>query len=212
MLTHLLPDSSPVMPSSRILSSRNAELNYRDLTANAKRTARRWSVPLWGFVVAFMLFNVNGSNLYFWIAIIPVSLVLLVGTKLQHVIATLALESAGITGSLFSSSLKPRDGLFWFKKPEFLLSLIHFILFQILGLGHDKTRVGGKAPAPGRNRGLCLWMAEAHRPSALSNVSPLNAPSVFWFPLGNGGKACARGKPGSCRAKQEELLSGGTLV
>ncbi|KAK8962097.1 MLO-like protein 11 [Platanthera guangdongensis] len=57
-------------------------------------------------------------------------LVLLVGTKLQHVIATLALESAGITGSLFSSSLKPRDGLFWFKKPEFLLSLIHFILFQ----------------------------------------------------------------------------------
>lgn len=88
------------------------------------------SVPLWGFVVAFMLFNVNGSNLYFWIAIIPISLVLLVGTKLQHVIATLALESAGITGSLISSRLKPRDGLFWFKKPEFLLSLIHFILFQ----------------------------------------------------------------------------------
>ncbi|XP_028807524.1 MLO-like protein 11, partial [Neltuma alba] len=31
------------------------------------------SVPLWGFVVAFMLFDVNGSNLYFWIAIIPIS-------------------------------------------------------------------------------------------------------------------------------------------
>ncbi|KAI7754632.1 hypothetical protein M8C21_023911 [Ambrosia artemisiifolia] len=56
------------------------------------------SGPLWGFVVAFMLFNVKGSNLYFWIAIIPITLVLLVGTKLQHVIATLALESAGITG------------------------------------------------------------------------------------------------------------------
>ncbi|RYQ96800.1 hypothetical protein Ahy_B08g092676 isoform A [Arachis hypogaea] len=83
---------------------------------------------LWGFVVAFMLFNIKGSNLYFWIAIIP--LVLLVGTKLQHVIATLALENAGITGYFSGSKLRPRDELFWFNKPELLLSLIHFILFQ----------------------------------------------------------------------------------
>ncbi|KAI3712063.1 hypothetical protein L1987_70612 [Smallanthus sonchifolius] len=88
------------------------------------------SAPLWGFVVAFMLFNVKGSNLYFWIAIIPVTLVLLVGAKLQHVIATLALESAEITRYYTETRLKPRDELFWFKKPELLLSLIHFILFQ----------------------------------------------------------------------------------
>ncbi|KAI7734818.1 hypothetical protein M8C21_027455 [Ambrosia artemisiifolia] len=88
------------------------------------------SGPLWGFVVAFMLFNVKGSNLYFWIAIIPISLVLLVGTKLQHVIATLALESAETTQYYTDTRLKPRDELFWFKKPELLLSLIHFILFQ----------------------------------------------------------------------------------
>ncbi|XP_073102465.1 MLO-like protein 11 [Elaeis guineensis] len=86
------------------------------------------SAPLWGFVVAFMLFNVKGANLYFWIAIIPVTLVLLVGAKLQHVIATLVLENAGLSG--FGPRLKPRDDLFWFKKPELLLSLIHFILFQ----------------------------------------------------------------------------------
>ncbi|KAK7244324.1 hypothetical protein RIF29_39144 [Crotalaria pallida] len=85
---------------------------------------------LWAFVVAFMLFNIKGSNLYFWIAIIPISLVLLVGTKLQHVIATLALENAGITGFFSEAKLKPRDELFWFKKPELLLFLIHFILFQ----------------------------------------------------------------------------------
>ncbi|GLT62146.1 hypothetical protein SLA2020_348040 [Shorea laevis] len=84
------------------------------------------SGPLWGFVVAFMLFNVKGSNLYFWIAIIPITLVLLVGTKLQHVIATLALENAFFAGA----KLRPRNDLFWFKKPELLLSLIHFILFQ----------------------------------------------------------------------------------
>ncbi|KAE8692289.1 MLO-like protein 11 [Hibiscus syriacus] len=79
-----------------------------------------WCCPLWGFVVAFMLFNIKGSNLYFWIAIIPITLVLLVGAKLQRVIATLALENA---------SMPPYE-LFWFKKPEWLLSLIHFILFQ----------------------------------------------------------------------------------
>ena len=62
---------------------------------------------------------------------IYVQLVLLVGTKLQHVIATLALESAGITGYVAEPRLKPRDELFWFKKPELLLSLIHFILFQV---------------------------------------------------------------------------------
>ncbi|GAB4849524.1 MLO-like protein 11 [Ancistrocladus abbreviatus] len=88
------------------------------------------SGSLWGFVVIFMLFNVKGSNLYFWIAIIPIALLLLVGTKLQHIIATLTLESAGISGFFTGTQLKPRDDLFWFKKPAILLSLIHFILFQ----------------------------------------------------------------------------------
>ncbi|XP_062227169.1 MLO-like protein 14 [Phragmites australis] len=83
---------------------------------------------LWGFVVAFMLFNIDGSNLYFWIAILPVTLVLLVGAKLQHVIATLTAEGARM--SAYGPRIKPRDDLFWFKKPEFLLWLIHFILFQ----------------------------------------------------------------------------------
>ncbi|XP_073054585.1 MLO-like protein 11 isoform X5 [Primulina eburnea] len=31
------------------------------------------SAPLWGFVVAFMLFNFNGSEFYFWVALIPVT-------------------------------------------------------------------------------------------------------------------------------------------
>ncbi|XP_010460273.1 PREDICTED: MLO-like protein 14 [Camelina sativa] len=88
------------------------------------------SGPLWGFVVGFMLFNIKGSNLYFWLAIIPITLVLLVGAKLQHVIATLSLENAGITEYVSGVKLRPRDELFWFKKPELLLSLIHFIQFQ----------------------------------------------------------------------------------
>lgn len=83
---------------------------------------------LWGFVVAFMLFNIDGSNLYFWIAILPVTLVLLVGAKLQHVIAILTSEGARVNA--YGPKITPRDDLFWFKKPEFLLWLIHFILFQ----------------------------------------------------------------------------------
>ncbi|KAJ6770441.1 MLO-LIKE PROTEIN 1 [Salix purpurea] len=88
------------------------------------------SVPLWGFVVAFMLFNVKGSNLYFWISVVPITLVLLLGAKLQHVIAILTLETAGLTEHSEVGKLKPRDDLFWFKKPELFLPLIHFILFQ----------------------------------------------------------------------------------
>lgn len=64
-------------------------------------------------------------------------LVLLVGAKLQHVIATLALENAGITGYFAGAKLKPRDELFWFNKPELMLSLIHFILFQVVNLFYD---------------------------------------------------------------------------
>ncbi|KAJ6979955.1 hypothetical protein NC653_027935 [Populus alba x Populus x berolinensis] len=90
------------------------------------------SGPLWGFVVAFMLFNVKGSNLYFWISVVPITLVVLVGAKLQHVIATLTLETAGLTtGHSVEGKMRPRDDLFWFKKPELYLSLIHFILFQV---------------------------------------------------------------------------------
>ncbi|OVA00579.1 Mlo-related protein [Macleaya cordata] len=88
------------------------------------------SVPLWGFVVAFMLFDVNGADLYFWLAIIPITLVLVLGTKLQQIIATLVWENAGVTGFFMEARLRPRDDLFWFKKPELILSLIHFVLFQ----------------------------------------------------------------------------------
>lgn len=64
-----------------------------------------------------------------WIPLlIIVQLVIVVGTKLQHIIATLALENAMVKGPL--PSIRPRDELFWFKTPTLLLKLIHFILFQ----------------------------------------------------------------------------------
>ncbi|EPS64657.1 hypothetical protein M569_10123 [Genlisea aurea] len=71
-----------------------------------------------------------GSNLYFWIALLPSGLVLVVGAKLEHVSATLAMETAGLDGSFSRPKFRTRDELFWFKKPELLLSVLHFILFQ----------------------------------------------------------------------------------
>ncbi|XAR68356.1 hypothetical protein NMG60_11003452, partial [Bertholletia excelsa] len=88
------------------------------------------SGPLWLFSIGLVLFNVKGYHLHLWMAMMPVILVLVIGAKLQHVIATLALESTAFTRFPSGENLMPRDDLFWFKKPELLLSLIHFALFQ----------------------------------------------------------------------------------
>ncbi|KAI3470261.1 hypothetical protein Pfo_026924 [Paulownia fortunei] len=86
---------------------------------------------LWIFVVIFLLLNVNGWHAYFWIAFIPLILLLAVGTKLEHIITQLADEVAqkhvAVTGELV---VKPSDHHFWFSKPRLVLVLIHIILFQ----------------------------------------------------------------------------------
>ncbi|XP_008649647.1 MLO-like protein 1 isoform X2 [Zea mays] len=75
---------------------------------------------LWIFVVIFLLLNVNASTL-----------LLAVGTKLEHVIAQLAYDVAekqtAIEGDLV---VTPSDQHFWFGRPRIILHLIHFILFQ----------------------------------------------------------------------------------
>lgn len=65
-----------------------------------------------------------------WFFYFP-KLVMLVGTKLQHVVSSLALEIVEQTGPPVGTQVKPRDDLFWFGKPEILLRLIQFIIFQV---------------------------------------------------------------------------------
>ncbi|GAY62492.1 hypothetical protein CUMW_218210 [Citrus unshiu] len=74
--------------------------------------------------------NMQGLNIYFWLSFIPAILVMVVGTKLQHVVSSLALEIMEQTGPSVGTQVKPRDDLFWFRKPEILLRLIQFIIFQ----------------------------------------------------------------------------------
>ncbi|KAG8371617.1 hypothetical protein BUALT_Bualt13G0106900 [Buddleja alternifolia] len=95
------------------------------------RTVVGISWYLWVFVVIFLLLNINGWHTYFWIAIFPFILLLAVGTKLENVISQLAHEVAekhsAIEGELV---VQPSDDLFWFNRPQIVLFLIHFILFQ----------------------------------------------------------------------------------
>ncbi|KAE8772760.1 MLO-like protein 1 [Hordeum vulgare] len=89
----------------------------------------RWY--LWIFVVIFMLLNVNGWHTYFWISFVPLILLVVVGTKLEHVIDQLAQDvvekHSAIEGDLV---VNPSDEHFWCGKPRVILYLIHFILFQ----------------------------------------------------------------------------------
>ncbi|XP_039068583.1 MLO-like protein 4 [Hibiscus syriacus] len=89
------------------------------------------SWPLWAYAVACIFVNIHGLNIYFWLSFIPAILVMLAGTKLQHVVSSLALEiKEQITGQPTGAQVKPRNDLFWFRKPEILLRLIQFIIFQ----------------------------------------------------------------------------------
>jgi mlo protein len=58
--------------------------------------------------------------------------VLAIGTKLAHVVATLALENDGPhAGTFVGASMKPRDELFWFHRPKIVLYVLHLVLFQV---------------------------------------------------------------------------------
>ncbi|KAL2641542.1 hypothetical protein R1flu_009129 [Riccia fluitans] len=87
------------------------------------------SASLWIFVIVFMLLNIYGWYTYFWIAFLPLLLLLVVGTKLQHIMTQLAVET-GNGNTVIGQPIKPRDELFWFSRPHLMLHLIHFILFQ----------------------------------------------------------------------------------
>ncbi|XP_027338763.1 MLO-like protein 13 [Abrus precatorius] len=85
---------------------------------------------LWLFVVLFLLLNLEGWHTYFWLSFLPLILLLLVGAKLEHIIARLAQESVAKMAKDFTGPVKPSDEYFWFTRPSLVLDLLHFILFQ----------------------------------------------------------------------------------
>ncbi|KAF8041713.1 hypothetical protein BT93_A0345 [Corymbia citriodora subsp. variegata] len=91
---------------------------------------------LWLFVVLFLLLNIAGWNTYFWISFLPLTLLLAVGTKLEHIVTRWTKKitekydlSAGASESTVTA-IEFSDEDFWFQKPHLVLDLIHIILFQ----------------------------------------------------------------------------------
>ncbi|KAL9841036.1 MLO-like protein 7 [Arabidopsis thaliana] len=89
------------------------------------------SPVLWASFVIFLLFNVNGWITLFWASIPPLLIILAVGTKLQAIMATMALEIVETHAVVQGMPLvQGSDRYFWFDCPQLLLHLIHFALFQ----------------------------------------------------------------------------------
>lgn len=89
------------------------------------------SPVLWASFVIFLLLNVKGWQALFWASLIPVVIMLAVGTKLQAILTKMALEiferHAVVQGIPL---VQASDKYFWFGRPQLLLQLIHFALFQ----------------------------------------------------------------------------------
>ncbi|KAJ9694497.1 hypothetical protein PVL29_010132 [Vitis rotundifolia] len=85
---------------------------------------------MWFIVVIFMLLDVHGWHVYLWVSCVPLLVVLILGTKLEVIVARMALQLKHQNRVIKGTPLvKPNDNLFWFGHPRFVLTLIHFTLF-----------------------------------------------------------------------------------
>ncbi|XP_038885853.1 MLO-like protein 9 [Benincasa hispida] len=86
---------------------------------------------LWASMVLFLLLNVSGWQVMFWLSIFPLVVILAVGTKLQGIITQMALEIKERHAVVQGIPLvQVSDRHFWFSWPVLVLYLIHYVLFQ----------------------------------------------------------------------------------
>lgn len=86
---------------------------------------------MWLLVVVFILFDVYGWHLYLWISYVPLVVVLVLGTKLEVIVARMALQIKDQNSIIKGTPLvQPNDDLFWFGQPKFVLTLLHLTLFM----------------------------------------------------------------------------------
>ncbi|KAH9700744.1 MLO-like protein 3 [Citrus sinensis] len=86
---------------------------------------------MWFVVVIFLLVDVHGWNAYLWVSFIPLTIVLALGTKLKVIVARMAHQLQDEHDVIRGSPLvQPNDNLFWFNRPKFVLTLLHYTLFM----------------------------------------------------------------------------------
>ncbi|KAK9285455.1 hypothetical protein L1049_024648 [Liquidambar formosana] len=89
------------------------------------------SPVLWASFVIFLLLNVSGWQALFWASLIPMLIILAVGTKLQTILTKMALEITERHAVVQGIPLvQGSDKYFWLGRPQLVLHLIHFCLFQ----------------------------------------------------------------------------------
>ncbi|KAI3706391.1 hypothetical protein L6452_24099 [Arctium lappa] len=85
---------------------------------------------MWFIFVILMLVDVHGWHTYLWVSLVPLVIVLVLGTKLQVIVARMALQLKEQNKVIIGVPLvTPNDDLFWFSNPQFVLTLVHYILF-----------------------------------------------------------------------------------
>ncbi|XVE96735.1 hypothetical protein REPUB_Repub02eG0248200 [Reevesia pubescens] len=85
---------------------------------------------MWFIVVIFMLVDVYGWHVFLWLSFIPLPVVLILGTKLEVIVARMALQINNQNTVIRGTPLvQPNDELFWFRRPRFVLTLLHYTLF-----------------------------------------------------------------------------------
>ncbi|KAJ0967107.1 hypothetical protein J5N97_024024 [Dioscorea zingiberensis] len=122
IMAHLAPHSSVKFDFQKYIK-RSLENDFKVVVGI--------SPTIWFSAVIFLLFNTHGWNSYLWMPFIPLVIILLVGTKLQVIITKMALRIMEF-GDVVKGVpvVQPTDNLFWFNRPQFMLYLIHFVLFQ----------------------------------------------------------------------------------
>ncbi|PON33101.1 Mlo-related protein [Parasponia andersonii] len=89
------------------------------------------SIPLWISAVIFLLLNVYKWYTLTWLSFAPLVIILLVGTKLELIMMEMAQEIQDRTTVVKGAPIvEPSNKYFWFNRPEWILLLIHFTLFQ----------------------------------------------------------------------------------
>ncbi|KAM0841594.1 hypothetical protein ACQ4PT_058908 [Festuca glaucescens] len=89
------------------------------------------SPTLWASALIFLLINISGLHTMLWISIMPLIIILSVGTKLQGIICRMAIDITERHAVIQGIPLvQVSDSYFWFSRPTFVLFLIHFTLFQ----------------------------------------------------------------------------------